>query len=121
VDRIETLASGRVKVLLLSTGEAMSVPSASLVPIPEATDLPRFSRHNTSPTMLRRLLEAALLGASERKGLDVSDLVEAILRCLVLPVVDAARVRLLHRLAALTPTPPPSLHPNSDLQPQPSP
>ena len=107
VDRIEALASGRVKVLLLSTGTGMSVPSASLVPIPEVQDL-RLSRRDASPAVLRRLLEAALLGASERKGLDVSDLVESVLRCLVLPVVDAARVRLLDRLAlapALTSAP----------------
>ena len=63
VDRLETLASGRVKVSLLSMGGAsMSVPAASLVPIPEVTDL-RLSRRDASPAVLRRLLEAALLGA----------------------------------------------------------
>ena len=63
VDRLETLASGRVKVSLLSMGGAsMSVPAASLVPIPEVTDL-RLSRRDASPVVLRRLLEAALLGA----------------------------------------------------------
>ena len=55
-----------------------------------------------------------LLGASERKGLDVSDLVEAVLRCLMLPAVDAARVRSLHRPQ---PDSSPNPHPNSNLHP----
>lgn len=92
VDRIKLLASGRVSVLLLSTGEAISVPSTSLVPIPKADEL-RLSRRDAPPAVLRRLLEAALLAASDRKSLDVSDLVEAVLRWLVLPPVDLAQVR----------------------------
>ena len=36
------------------------------------------------------ITQAALLGASDRKSLDVTDLVEAVLRWLVLPPVDPA-------------------------------
>ena len=60
VDRIEQLALGRVSVLLLSTGETISVPSTSLVPIPKADEL-RLSRRDAPPAVLRRLLEAAPL------------------------------------------------------------
>ena len=53
VDRIEQLALGRVSVLLLSTGETISVPSTSLVPIPKADEL-RLSRRDAPPAVLRR-------------------------------------------------------------------
>ena len=63
VDRIKPLALGRVSALLLSTGETISVPSTSLVPIPKADEL-RLSRRDAPPALLRRLLEAAPLASN---------------------------------------------------------
>jgi hypothetical protein len=93
VDMREVLSADRVSVFVLSNGQTLSVPSASVVPIPEVQDV-RLSRRDAQPAVLRRLLDAALQSAlPDDQDVDVSDLIEHILRFLVLPVVDATRVR----------------------------
>ena len=51
----------------------------------------RHPNSNPDPDPNPSPSQAALLGASDRKSLDVSDLVEAVLRWLVLPPVDPAK------------------------------
>ena len=93
VDRKEALEGGRHKVCVLSTGKQLSVPSTACERIARVTGRPRLSKHDANVDELRVVLEEALAMASSDSDVDFSDIIECILRCMVVQPVDMAQVR----------------------------
>ena len=95
VERSGDEKDGRVPVVVLSSGQQLSVPAASCEPLDDAPDV-RIP-HRTAggdAAALRALLEGAFRAnlSDEQAGIDLSDFVDLIVSMLVLPPVDLRQV-----------------------------